>query len=485
MKHRLNRILSVLLVSIMLGVSGKTVARGRELADLPKAAVAAMGTAFTYQGNLVAGGTPATGAYDFEFRLFDALSAGAQVGSTLTKGDISVINGVFTVDLDFGASAFGGNARYLQISVRPGASTGTYTTLTPRQPIQPAPYALNADLLDGVDSSSFLSTSGGTLSGDLTVTGKIVGLYGGGITRGGAAYTNRFLVGNLPYNSSNASQKLLVNVWGGAWENTTLGQDFYAVSSRGGLKVTRTRLFGGTSDYTFSIYDNGASYDVVIEIIAQSYPNLVIRSQALGTQSAISEVAIIPSYDPTGKTNVTPTIENHIVVDNTGRIGIGVASPAAKLDVAGTARTQVLQITGGSDLAEPFEIVEGENILPGMLVAIDPIHPGQLRLSDQAYDTTVAGCVSGAGGVRPGLVMEQEGSPASGTFPVALSGRVYCYADASYAAIHPGDLLTSSNTPGHLMVASDYDKARGAIVGKAMTSLEDGQALILVLVSLQ
>jgi len=151
----------------------------------------------------------------------------------------------------------------------------------------------------------------------------------------------------------------------------------------------------------------------------------------------------------------------------------------------GTTGVSQLLILGGSDFAEPFDIYGSENIIPGMVVSIDPEHPGQLRLTENANDHMVAGCVSGANGVNPGLVMSQEGTQADGEFPVALSGRVYCWADASYGAIQPGDLLTTSDTPGHLMVVKDHDQAQGAIVGKAMESLNTGQALILILATLQ
>jgi len=93
--------------------------------------------------------------------------------------------------------------------------------------------------------------------------------------------------------------------------------------------------------------------------------------------------------------------------------------------------------------------------------------------------------VSAGLGGKPGLTMQQGGSVAAGSFPVALSGRVYCWADAAYAAIQAGDLLTTSDTAGHAMKATDYLKAQGAIIGKAMSALEAGQGLVLVLVSLQ
>ena len=81
--------------------------------------------------------------------------------------------------------------------------------------------------------------------------------------------------------------------------------------------------------------------------------------------------------------------------------------------------------------------------------------------------------------------MGQSGSVADGKHPVALSGRVYCMMDASKGAIRPGDLITTSDTPGHGMKVKDSHKAQGAIIGKAMSSLEKGKGLVLVLVTLQ
>jgi hypothetical protein len=155
---------------------------------------------------------------------------------------------------------------------------------------------------------------------------------------------------------------------------------------------------------------------------------------------------------------------------------------------------KAVQITGGADFAENFDVraekLRGSStgaagIQPGMVVAIDPINPGRLSLSRRAYDRRVAGIISGAGGVKPGMTMGQEQTLAEGKYPVALSGRVYVWVDAARGAIHPGDLLTTSATPGYAMRAGSSVKAHGAIIGKAMTGLKGGRGLVLVLVTLQ
>jgi len=179
----------------------------------------------------------------------------------------------------------------------------------------------------------------------------------------------------------------------------------------------------------------------------------------------------------TGTTGALMTIQDN------GNVGIGTMNPRAKLEVAGMVRTNVLQITGGSDLAEPF--AASGFIKPGMVVAIDPERPGKLRIANKPYDRTVAGIVSGADGISPGLTMQHQGTVRDGSLPVALTGRVYCWADASNGPIRPGDLLTSSGTPGHAMKVTNHAKAHGATIGKAMTKLEQGEGLVLVLVALQ
>jgi len=140
---------------------------------------AALGTAFTYQGQLKSGGSPYSGSCDLQFGLYDDANAGTQIGTTQTK-TATLTNGLFTIpDLDFGAGAFNGDARYLDIQVRCPAGSGSYTPLTPRQQLTPAPYALYASgapwsgltgipagFADGVDNdTTYTAGTGLSLSG--------------------------------------------------------------------------------------------------------------------------------------------------------------------------------------------------------------------------------------------------------------------------------------------------------------------------------
>lgn len=132
--------IAALFIAILaFGLRPSAAVLGNEAA--PTAPEANVGTSFTYQGYLEDNGSLANGTYDFQFKLFDALNGGAQVGSTVVADNVSVSDGTFSAKLSFGASAFGGGARWLEILVRPDGG-GAYTTLSPRQELTPAPYAL-------------------------------------------------------------------------------------------------------------------------------------------------------------------------------------------------------------------------------------------------------------------------------------------------------------------------------------------------------
>jgi hypothetical protein len=161
-------------------------------------------------------------------------------------------------------------------------------------------------------------------------------------------------------------------------------------------------------------------------------------------------------------------------------------SGKGRMSATGRVTVGELEIVGGADLSEPFRVTPGDVlVVPGMVMVIDDANPGFLRPCDSSYDAKVAGVISGAGGVNPGVLMSQKSTDADGSHPVALTGRVYVWADADVSPIKPGDMLTTSATPGHAQRALDKERSNGAVIGKAMSGLEKGRGLVLVLVNLQ
>lgn len=758
----------------------------------PAIAQVELGSEFTYQGQLRSGGTPVNDTADVEFTLWDADTAGNMIGSVLAADNVNVVEGVFTVNLDFGVMAFNGDARWLEIAVRSPAGVGGFTTLSPRQPINGAPYALQTrglyvddQLRVGIGNASpqhplsigeptsdagavearVYSTDSGQWNGSVAaggtgnsvILGELLGVatigghdgtlsawsdlalntFGGNVSIGDTPATDRLTVagtiksttggfvfpdgsiqataamttpspwqsivngiaypagnvgigttaprfelhnagdyygkghvflyayegdgmdgtayvqarddsgtssiglqlrtqsagtlvdvinmtpaGNVGIGLPGATDRLTVagtikSTTGGfvfpdgttqstaamtsesSWQTTSSGiayeggnvsigtsepssRQFRVVGTQVGapelqLNVpvsTNTvffsnveqefvpsvdgyltsvtfktasqvqgvpsqvglELFGGTHNqpgaslgqtpvtngtdigYRTKTFDppiylqSGNVYRLVFTTLGQTilFANQGDVYPSGGTWSngnpVSGDIEFYIYMAPTGDTPV-----DRLVVDELGRVGIGTSQPQFKLDVAGDLRasaiavstslsagstisagtmitTPTLQITGGSDIAEPYDVVatRGESPMPGFVVSIDPDHVGKLRVTANAYDATVAGIISGAGGVKPGLTLTQRDSVAQGAHPVAMNGRVWCYVDADAGgAVKAGDLLTTSNTPGHAMKAIDPARSQGAIIGKAMSSLESGRGLVLVLVSLQ
>lgn len=176
MKAKRTRISASLAVALLLlsVIFVQTFAGGETSERVSPLAAPPLGSLFSYQGYLIVKGEPADGFYDFRFRLYDAVSVGTQIGSTVEFDDVPVSEGVFTVDIDVGGPAFDGNPRWLDIGVRSGISITPYEQLAPRQLLTPAPYAhyawggswagltgMPAGFADGVDNNTIYSAGNG------------------------------------------------------------------------------------------------------------------------------------------------------------------------------------------------------------------------------------------------------------------------------------------------------------------------------------
>ena len=135
----------------------------------------------------------------------------------------------------------------------------------------------------------------------------------------------------------------------------------------------------------------------------------------------------------------------------------------------------------GADCAERFAVADEASRAPGTVLVVKDGE--NLVTCTEPYDRRVAGVVSGAGRCRPGIILGKNAQ--DGAVPVALVGKAYCKVDTSHGPIECGDLLTTSETPGHAMRVSDRERAFGSVLGKALVSFSGGTGLIPILVALQ
>ncbi len=525
------------------------------LAFAAVASAVPLGTGITYQGRLTDNGVAPTGIYDLQFTLWDALTGGAQVSGSAadTVDNATVTNGLFTVMIndagEFGPNAFTGDARWVQIGVRPGASAGPFTILSPRQPLTAAPYALFALNTDApgfwsANGTHIFNSNGGSVGVgtnnpqfDLHVRRSVFSVANQPPARFGVHWREAPLGGPV-------TEEWLSTRVGGSFIQP-IGQEGAHLIRKAGTNLhvsTETTMNAGPVTPQLTIKDNGRVG------IGTTNPERVLHTvgNAVLFERASNDAAVILRNTTEGVINALfglrstgdddgfafVTDQNSVVTAafKSGNVGIGTSSPSARLHVSGSGEQTAQFNQFGNDPGVVITSISANTIYPALSVNGFSNNAPALSVTGVARCSVleITGAdmaekfpVSHNDNVKPGMVMEIDPDNAgklrlahgayshrvagvvsgAGDIPVgailgnlpghedapaiALSGRVWVYCDASESSIEPGDLLTTSNTAGHAMKAADRELAHGAILGKAMTSLREGTGLVLVLVSLQ
>lgn len=152
---------------------------------------------------------------------------------------------------------------------------------------------------------------------------------------------------------------------------------------------------------------------------------------------------------------------------------------AATIHLDGNAGDIILR---NADCAEEFTISDEVDSEPGDVMVLD--QNGLLRPCNRAYDTGTVGVISGAGQYKPGIILDRQSSTENRS-PIALVGKVCVKVTTQNGSIKIGDLLTTSDTSGHAMKASNVEKSFGTVVGKALASHTDGEGVISMVIALQ
>jgi hypothetical protein len=348
-----------------------------------------------------------------------------------------------------------GQGQLIVTSARPNAKIDVFPT-----PRVPGPVANTGD--EGAKTAGETSRSecgmtlpcGGTISQGAPAF-SIVNLSGTSIrAQGGGAglFRSAFIAKNT--NESGI----------GIWSTTASSDANVVIANTGSGDLMRGFSGAGGGDLVFQVLNNGAMK--VRSIEANTTNDAGVRGINTGAGAGVVGVSFSASGTGGSFSNTK------------GGAALEVKGPAYMSDV----EVSVLTIKGGSDLAERFEV--SDEAKPGMVVAIDADHPGMLCIARGTYNRRVAGILSGANDLGAGMVLADLPG-AKHSMPLALSGRVWVYVDATSKAIEPGDFLTTAELPGYAMAVADYRRAQGSIIGKAMTGLKQGRGMVLVFVTLQ
>lgn len=423
-----------------------------------------VGTGFTYQGKLESDGAAAGGLHDLEFRLFDAASGGTQVGPTVCLDDVSVVNGLFSVQVDFGGQ-YTGAGRWVEIGVRAdptgsvACGSGTFTTLGGRQALTATPYALALPGLWTQNTATSPNIIGG-ISGNSVGPGVVGAVVGGG---GWGTAFNRvnssFGVVSGGYNNTATG---FASAVGGGFSNST-GSERATIgggsgNNAGGAFSTIAGGYGNMAGALGSTVIGGAANNAAdyYATVAGGYSNVAGGGFSFAAGYRAKVRTATQSGAPNGdegtfvwadyrEADFTSTGPNQFLIRAAGGVGIGTNSPTRQLEVASDGDTEIgirsnstngklwtLQSSTGTasgQLASSFQIVDRTVGVSRVLIDAN----GRVGIGTTTPDQTltVNGNASKPGGgswaVYSDPRLKHDIRPMSGTLDTLLSLHGYSF----------------------------------------------------------
>ena len=400
-----------------------------------------VGSGFTYQGTFADGGAPANGNYDFEFALLTSSDPNSPVLQTVTKPNLSVNGGLINTIIDFGASTYNGQAKFVEVHVRPTGSGTAYTKLEPPQALTAAPYALGLPMPfarsvhTGINAAFLLQND----DGGPAITG----------INPSTSTTFPAIHGTAPAGT-------------GVLGDTTSGVGVSGIATAGGAGVRGSSTAG-----------DGVRGLGVIGVHGVGDTGVWAQGGLLATDSI--------SCNFGGNCQSVVNIQNdtigNLIIASAGTPSVDVF----RVNGNGSVFANGDYNTGGADIAE--YVPATEKLEPGDVVEIDAANGAAFHLSSHSNSASVAGVIS----TKPGVSLNNssaEQQAATGMPRLALSGRVPVKATGENGVIHAGDLLVASSTPGKAMRAPASPQA-GTVIGKAMQKMDRDHGQIEMLVMLR
>lgn len=348
--------------------------------------------AITYQGLLKSGGAAISGGVDLQFKLFDAAAGGNQIGSTLAANAVTVSDGVFTASLDFGALAFNGEQRWLEVSVASpaGGGIGPFTTLAPRQAVASAPYAAFAlqSALSGTYGDAINLTNAAN-----TFVGSFTGSGAGLTSLSSAALTGTISSGNIGGAYSNAvTFSNAGNSFTGSHsgDGSALGNLNASNISGGTLNIARLPTSG-----TWSL----SSLTLQRSLVGNINPTLTLQQTGAASASAIRYLNSVGNHFNMGMTaagdlgigyNANPGLAGDLLrMTPTGSLGLGTLTPVNRLDVEGGAAIGATYAGTNTGPANGL-IVEG-NVGIGVTAPLAKLHATSSDIAVQGTSSSTTG----------------------------------------------------------------------------------------------